>query len=106
MTNIRAFWKQLADKKEITRNDIAALCLLKALRKDDPSLAVNYLKESFKPVTNTIKLANGAYPYYALWDALCGVTTCQVAQQLTVEEKEKLRLLATAFRGSYGKVNL
>jgi hypothetical protein len=106
MTNIREFWKQLANKKEITRADIAALCLLKALRQEDPALAKIYLNQSFKPITNTVKIANGAYPRYALWSALGSADSCQTSKQLTDEEKKALKVLASSLNGSFGEVNL
>lgn len=82
--DIRQNWKQLAKDKKITKEDVAALCLYRALLKtstpDDTARAIiigngkeaalSRLKKSFKEVTNTIKLANGAAPYGAAESAL------------------------------------
>jgi len=106
MANIKEFWKQLADKKTIASNDVAVLCILKAFHQEDPELAKVYLSKSFKPITNTTKLANGAYPRYALWMALTSVPSSKLFAILTDEEKEKTKALATSLKGSYGEVKL
>jgi uncharacterized protein (DUF2252 family) len=58
MTNIKLFWKELASKKEITKQDMATLAIVRALEKEDPhSATMSYLNKSFTLISNKIKLA-------------------------------------------------
>jgi len=71
MKDIRQNWKALAAERKITSQDIAALCIYRALHKEQGKEgSIERLRKSFKPITNTIKLDNGAYPYGALSSAL------------------------------------
>lgn len=71
MKDIRQAWKAIAADRKITSTDIAALCIYRTLLKEQGvAEAVARLKKSFSPVSNSVKLANGAAPYYSLHLAL------------------------------------
>ena len=71
MKDIRQQWKALAADRKITREDIAALCIYRAMVKEQiPEGAKSRLHKSFKPITNQTKLDNGAQPYAALESAV------------------------------------
>lgn len=89
--DIRPQWKALAAAREITREDIAALCVYRALRKEQvPEGAKSRLHKSFKPITNKVKLENGAYPYGALESALNSIKYSNFAKWLDKEELEQM----------------
>ncbi len=91
MKDIRTQWKALAAKKNIKREDIAALCLYRTLFKEqDTPEAKSRLHKSFAPITNKIKLENGAYPYGALEAALNMIRYSTVAQWLDEEDRDKI----------------
>lgn len=95
MKDIRQQWKALAQKREINREDIAALCIYRALVKEQGKEgAIFRLHKSFKPITNLVKLENGAYPYGALDIALWMIKRSTFITWLDEEEKEKLLALA------------
>jgi hypothetical protein len=95
MKDIRTQWKALAAAKEITREDIAALCLYRTLFKEQQSAeAKTRLHKSFAPIKNEIKLANGAQPYEALVAALRTIKYSHVAQWLDEEDRVKMLELA------------
>jgi hypothetical protein len=95
MTDIRQQWKALAAERKITREDIAALALYKSIIKGQGKEdAIARLRKSFIPITNPIKLENGAYPYGALESALWSVKYSTVYSWLQEDEKEKLVALA------------
>lgn len=86
-TDIRPQWKLLAQKREITKEDIAALCLYRSLiRGGATEETVARLRKSFKPVTSPVKLANGAYPNGSLEEAIRMVKYSTVASWLTKDE--------------------
>lgn len=69
--DIRPLWKALAKERKITKEDIAALCIYRAMIKEEvPEGAKTRLHKAFKPITNTVKLENGAAPYGALQSAV------------------------------------
>lgn len=91
MKDIRAQWKALAAVRNITRKDIAALCIYRALIKEQvPEGAKTRLHKSFKPITNANKLANGAYPYGALESAVNSIRYSTFASWLDEEDLNKL----------------
>jgi citrate synthase len=95
MKDIRTQWKALAAAKEITCEDIAALCLYRTLFNEQQSAeAKSRLHKSFSPIKNEIKLANGAQPYDALVAALRTIKYSHVAQWLDEEDRVKMLGLA------------
>jgi len=91
MKDIRTQWKAHAAERKITREDIAALCIYRALVKEQvPTGAKSRLHKSFKPITNTVKLENGADPYGSLKSAVNSVRYSIFAQWLDKEELEML----------------
>ena len=97
MKDIRTQWKAHAAKKEITSEDIAALCLYRTMFKEQSTDdAKNRLHKSFAPITNKLKLDNGAYPYGALETALRMIKYSNVSRWLDEEDRNKLLELVKA----------
>ena len=91
MKDIRTQWKALAAARNIKSEDIAALCIYRALLKEQvPEGAKSRLHKSFKPITNANKLANGAYPYGALETAVNSIRYSTFASWLDEEELKQL----------------
>jgi len=89
--DIRPQWKALAAKREITKEDIAALCIYRALYKGQiPEGAKTRLHKSFKPITNPVKLNNGAEPNAALMIAIHSIKYSHFADWLDKEELQQL----------------
>lgn len=66
MTKINTLWKTLAAKKHITKYDIIAMALIKALNaksNDKLGVAKGLLLKAFTPITNKNRLYNGAEPF-------------------------------------------
>lgn len=109
-------WKELAANRSFSSADMATYALSKAVheaertQQDPLELAKIYIKKSFKPVTKSIKLANGAYPYAALCDALFYVPRCDAFKEFesiwTPEHKEAITKLASSIRPGYRRINL
>lgn len=95
MKDIRQNWKALAADRKITREDIAALCLYRALVKGQGKEgAISRLQKAFKAITNPIKLENGAYPYGALESSLWAIKHSTLVAWLDEDEKTSLLALA------------
>lgn len=89
--DIRPQWKALAAAREVTKEDIAALCIYRALRKEQvPEGAKSRLHKSFKPITNKVKLENGAYPYGALETALNSIKYSNFVKWLDEDELKQM----------------
>ena len=114
MNNFQTAWKQLAAQRNLTSSDMAVLCLSKAARKEDPQEALEqakyYIKKSFNPITKPIKLANGAYPYWALWNALWGIEKCEAfkaySEFWSEETRNRIIDMKKNLIAGYGKVSL
>lgn len=97
MKDIRQEWKAHAASKKITSQDIAALCIYRSLVKEQGEEgALSRLKKSFTPVTNPVKLANGANPTHSLRNALWMVKNSVFAEWLTDEEYKPIATMAHA----------
>ncbi len=95
MKDIRTQWKALAAAKEITREDIAALCLYRTLFVEkDAEEAKSRLFTAFAPITNQIKLDNGALPRESLRYALNSIKYSKIAKWLDPEDLAKMLELA------------
>lgn len=95
MKNIRQQWKAHAASKQITSRDIAALCIYRALVKNQgQEAALSRLQKSFTPVTNSVKLANGQAPNGSMRFALRYIKKSIFVEWLTQEEFEKLDEMA------------
>lgn len=95
MKDIRQNWKALAAEQKVTREDIAALCIYRALVKNQGKEgAISRLRKSFIPVTNPIKLQNGAAPYHALSVALWCVKYSAIHNWLDESERQSLVTMA------------
>lgn len=93
--DIRPLWKALAAERKITREDIVALCIYRSLRKGEGKEgAISRLQKSFKPITNLVKLENGAYPYGSLESALWRLKNCTFMSWLSESEKQEILSLA------------
>ena len=89
--DIRPKWKALAAARELTKEDIAALCIYRAVYKGQiPDGAKSRLLKSFKPITNPVKLNNGANPNGALISALHSIKYSHFADWLDKEELQQL----------------
>jgi hypothetical protein len=85
--DIRPLWKALAKERKITKEDIAALCIYRAMVKGEvPEGAKTRLQRAFKPITNTTKLGNGARPYGALESAVWSIKYSKFAEWLDKDE--------------------
>ena len=91
---VKAIWKKLADARTITIQDIAALCLLRSLESGDTANIKIRLRRAFSPITNKIKLDNGAAPYGSLERALRWVYSSEFAKQLPEAIMEKIKAAA------------
>ena len=95
MKDIRQQWKAHAASKKVTAQDIAALCIYRALVKEQGQAgALSRLQKSFTPVTNPVKLANGQVPSAGLRSALWRVKHSVFAEWLTEEEFRPLGEIA------------
>jgi len=105
MKDIRQQWKALAADRKVTREDIAALCLYRALVKEQGKEgAISRLHKSFIPITNPIKIENGAHPYGALASALWMVKHSTFVTWLDEEPKQALLTLAKEIKVVGGKI--
>ena len=94
-TDIRAQWKALAAKKEITCHDMAALCLYRSLIKGEGlEGAVSRLKKSFSPLKNQKKIDNTDHVYGSMFRALSLAKYSHLKDWLTKTELEQLAKLA------------
>lgn len=124
MNKFQTIWKQLAAKRNLSSSDMVVWAISKAVHEEQRlkklniesqltalDLARQYLKKSFKPISKPIKLANGAYPYYALDAALWNLTRCESYKAFDSlwdeETRNKIKEIAIEIRGKqYGSVNL
>jgi hypothetical protein len=91
LKDIRPQWKALAAARQITKEDIAAYCIYRAVYKGQiPEGAKTRLQKSFSPITNKVKLDNGAAPYGALTTALHSIKYSHFAEWLDKEELQQL----------------
>lgn len=102
MKDIRTLWKACAAAKEITSSDIAALCIYNSLRlEEDLEATKTRLRKSFTPISNPIKLDNGATPYGSLAQSLRSVKWSHFASWFPEEEAtllvERAKQLAKEF---------
>jgi len=103
--DIRPLWKALAEERKITKEDIAALCIYRALVKEQGKEgAISRLQRAFKPVTNTVKLENGAAPYGALDSALWLVKRSTFITWLDEEPKQAVLALAKEIKIKDGSI--
>lgn len=101
MKDIRQQWKAHAASKKITSQDIAALCIYRALVKEQGQEgALSRLQKSFTPITNPVKLANGQAPSAALKFALWYVGQSVMVDWLTEEEYKPIGEMALALHRS------
>ena len=93
--DIRPQWKTLAQERKITKEDIAALCIYRSLIKGEGKEgAISRLKKAFKPVTNPVKIENGAYPFGSLQSALWSIKYSNIMDWL--DEPQKVAIIAIA----------
>jgi len=94
--DIRQQWKALASERKITKEDIAALCIYRAMVRDEvPVGAKSRLRRAFNPITNKTKLENGARPYGSLESAVNSIKYSTFATWL---DKNELAALLEAAR--------
>lgn len=99
MKDIRQNWKALAADRKIKSEDIAALCIYRALVKEQGiEGALSRLRKSFKPITNTIKLANGTDPDLSLKNSLWLTKYSVFKDWLPEEEFKQVWEMAHAIR--------
>lgn len=110
---IKKNWKNLSKEKRITKQDIATLCLYRSLFIPDTSDktrellaygtdkngAIQRLKKSFQPITNSVRLNNGEHPYRSLLQALSMVRYSTMFDWLTENEQVKLLALSNLIKG-------
>ena len=95
MKDIRQQWTALAAAKQITRQDIASLCIYRSLVKEQgKDGALSRLQKSFTPVTNKVKLENGAHPQHALRNALWLIKQSSLWSWLETDEQRSLEILS------------
>jgi len=103
--DIRPQWKALAAERKITREDIAALCIYRSLIKGEGKEgAISRLRKSFSPITNPVKLENGAYPYGSLASALWMTKHSTFITWLDDESKQSLLILAKEIKVVMGDI--
>jgi len=85
--DIRPQWKALAKERKITKEDIAALCIYRAMVKGEvPEGAKTRLEKAFRPITNVVKLENGADPHGALKSAIWSIKYSKFAEWLDKDQ--------------------
>ena len=94
-----ARWLELAKNKNITAADCATLCLYRTILKSDDvgqqtENAVMHLKRAFSPISNTVKLENGASKYAALKQSLALLKYSNFFLALEFPAQEKISTLA------------
>ena len=98
-TDTRPKWKALAAERKITYEDMAALAIYRSMVKGEGKEgAISRLHKSFKPITNTVKLENGARPYLSLYFALWLVKKSTFISWLTEEEKQEMLAIAKSIK--------
>jgi len=124
MNDFQKAWKELAARKTLTSSDMAALCLIKAILREQrhmektPDVPFDmleqvkfYLRKSFKPISKPSKLSGGAYPYGSLYLALRSVVGTNTYsnfkkfynQETWIKVEELLKQVQS---NRYGQVNL
>ena len=100
MKDIRQNWKTISSAKTITSTDVVALCIYRTLQQEESvAEALQRLKKSFTPITNSIKLANGATPHFSLRTTLAGFwylkyNNSSLTRWLPEENYEAVRAMA------------
>lgn len=98
-TDTRAKWKARAAVRIITSSDIAALCIYRSIKQDEGvEGAKSRLRKSFCPITNPVKLNNGAAPFASLNNALWATRGSVFCSWLTADEQAKVWAIATELR--------
>lgn len=93
--DIRPQWKALAQERKITSSDIAALCIYRSLIKGEGKEgAISRLEKAFKPISNPVKIENGAHPYGSLQSALWSIKYSNFIEWL--DEPQKAGIIAMA----------
>lgn len=88
-TDIRAQWKARAALQNISSSDIAIYCIYRSLISDTGLAgAIQRLHKSFTPISNRVKLDNGAKPFGALQSALWSHSV--IYEWVTLEEKQEI----------------
>ena len=94
-TDVRENWKALAADRKITSSDIAALCIYRSmLRGEGAAGAESRLRKSFFPITNQVKLDNGAAPFGSLRIALGLIRYSTFYTWLTTAEQDAMWAIA------------
>jgi len=91
---VKEIWKKLANARTLTSQDAAALCLLRSLKSDDTANTRARLLRAFSPITNKVKLENGAKPFGSLELALRWLKYSEFAKQLPEETQKQMEALA------------
>ena len=100
-TDVRENWKALAADRKITSSDIAALCIYRSmLRGEGATGAESRLRKSFFPITNKVKLDNGAAPFGSLNSALWQIRHSTFFSWLTPLEQEAMWNIVQELRKS------
>lgn len=103
--DIRPQWKALAQERKITREDIATLCIYRSLIKGEGKEgAISRLRKAFRPITNPVKLENGAHPYGALRSALWMTKHSTFVTWLDDEPRQALLALAKDIKVVVGDI--
>lgn len=93
--DIRRNWKSLADKKDISSADMAALCVYRSLIKGQGKEgAISRLRKAFRPITNPVRLANGTDAHMSVKSSLRGIPYSTFAGWLTKEELKDVTTMA------------
>lgn len=104
MKNIRKQWKAHASAQKISSRDIAALCIYRSLLKHGNETlpqgygkegAIQRLRKSFKPITNTVKLENGCTPFCTLVESLRLIKYSEVYSWLDEADQKDMLALAS-----------
>lgn len=93
--DVRPQWKALANERKLDSADMAALCIYRSMIKGEGKEgAISRLRKSFKPITNPIKLENGAYPFGSLASALWRIKYSTFIGWLDVDTQTALLAIA------------
>jgi len=104
-TDIRPQWRQLSAERKISSADITALCLYRSvLRGEGKPGAIDRIKKAFQPITNTVKLANGAEPYFSLIESLRAAKYSVILQWLTQPEQLEIIRLSKEISVNMGEI--
>ena len=118
MKNFKEIYRQRAQKNQIKIKDVIVLAAYKALtakrNTDKLSIFLSILSQSFTPITNPVKLANGQTPHQKLkimlgggriWFSDGSATLKQIVEKEVAENAEEILLFSQLFANALDRIS-